>query len=482
MRMSGLVGLIGVVLGVSSSSMAQPAVPYIGQVSVERVEVRSGAGRAYYAVGELRAGERVVVVDEFFNWYKIEAPAGVSSFVLKKDIDREGNGEVGVANTDRVDVNVADPTKGPDKSFRTHKSLSKGDRVQITGEVDRWYQIKPPQDAYVFLPPNTVSPAPGSEPAPAVAPVPTPTPAPSTDGGMVPAVVPAPTPEPAPAPPTPTVTAAAPVAPAAPADPVADDVAWDGNAPVTAPPSPRDAAVAEVDDALEDAMSTVPAQDAPPALAIIQPTLDSAISVTPAPAPGTTADGAAADATASAPALDTPAVSEALRRVEQQNLPLFDLPVDEQPIVQMRSAYETAGQTPDLPAIDQRLIEQRLAVLARNADVAATIQRIAKLRNSLPEYDPADIELPPDPSKGYAAVGTLAASTVFTGSRTPQMFRVVDPNTRGTIAYVRPVAGLDLTPHLGGIVGVVGQRQFDPTLNATLITVTKIDALTPAGQ
>ncbi len=85
--------------------------------------------------------------------------------------------------------------------------------------------------------------------------------------------------------------------------------------------------------------------------------------------------------------------------------------------------------------------------------------------------------------RSYVVVGRLAPSAVYDGKRLPLMYRVmsVDPLMGSrTIAYVRPEAGQELAPHLGQIVGVVGDGADDAALRLRIIRAERVDELNSA--
>jgi hypothetical protein len=86
------------------------------------------------------------------------------------------------------------------------------------------------------------------------------------------------------------------------------------------------------------------------------------------------------------------------------------------------------------------------------------------------------LEVEPDANEPYAAIGVMSVSTVLSDQGT-KIFRIVDPASRRTIAYVQPAAGVDPALSLGEIVGVRGQRQYDPSLNARLIIASQVNVL-----
>lgn len=413
----------------SRPAAAEPEPPFFGEVALDRVEVRSGAGESYYPVAVFERGQRVKVVEDFYGWYRIEAPEGLRAYVAQRDVDRRGDGTFGEANADAARVKIKGLDRGFNDSFRTISFLNPGDRVRIVGVVgDEAYEVLAPEGSLVFLPPGSVTPLARAAQA---------------------ADPPAATPAPPPTPPAPTPDAGSMV-------PLAEALAAQDPAPVVVEaPAPADAPE------LPDAPETLP---------------PIVLGDGGAELPG----GAALDApAASAPA--APEASDAVAAVEAEQLPRFALPLEEQPLGEMQAAYD-ALLGPDaepLRASERRLVESRLRAVRRNRQLRAAVAQIQQRRDGLVDVEPTAVE--PEPAAPYAAVGVLRTSSVFAGEAAgvalPKMFRVVDPATERTVAYLRPAAGIDPVPLLGRLVGVRGAREIDATLNTPLVVAQEVVGL-----
>ena len=91
------------------------------------------------------------------------------------------------------------------------------------------------------------------------------------------------------------------------------------------------------------------------------------------------------------------------------------------------------------------------------------------------EAPKAEIEAVP-----YDAVGRLLASSVYDGRTLPRMYRLIDPTTGKSLAYIKPDAPVDCTGYLGKLVGIQGATAYDPALKLKVINVKRIDHLGPA--
>ncbi len=140
---------------------AQPEVEnsrfqFLGVINSANVQVRSGPGENYYATAKLDKGTPVTVVGVKFDWLKIVPPEGSFSVVAKAFVNREGSASTGRVTADTLNVR-AGSSLVPMK-VTVQCKLQKGAEVQIIGEQDEYYMIKPPAEAYVYVHQKLVDP------------------------------------------------------------------------------------------------------------------------------------------------------------------------------------------------------------------------------------------------------------------------------------------------------------------------------------
>ena len=127
----------------------------IAQINSDGVYIRSGPGDNYYPTTKLNKGAEVTVVGEKFDWLKIVPPQGSFCYVAKAFIDKNADGS---AASNRDDVNVRAGSELNTIKTSVQTKLSNGAPVTILGEVDEYYKIAPPQDAYVYVKKDYVEP------------------------------------------------------------------------------------------------------------------------------------------------------------------------------------------------------------------------------------------------------------------------------------------------------------------------------------
>lgn len=139
-----------------------------GLVNGNAVFVRSGGSENDYAVMQLNKGAAVTVVGERFNWLKITPPEGSFCYVAKAYVNRAGDGSIG-QSTGTPYVRVGSSLN--QLKTKVAGKLEPNQRVEIIGEQDEYFKIKPPADVFFyvnkqFVDPVRQIPAPGPEQKP----------------------------------------------------------------------------------------------------------------------------------------------------------------------------------------------------------------------------------------------------------------------------------------------------------------------------
>lgn len=127
----------------------------VGEVTATSVNVRSGPAESHYPTMKLNKGDKVIVVGQKFDWLKIKPPQGSFSYVAKIYVDRDGAGTSGTVKNNDVVVR-AGSLLSP-LSSEPQSRLNTGDKVQILGEMNEYYKIVPPEDAYLYVAKQFVS-------------------------------------------------------------------------------------------------------------------------------------------------------------------------------------------------------------------------------------------------------------------------------------------------------------------------------------
>lgn len=126
-----------------------PPFPWEGEVTAANVYVRSGAGSNWYPTTKLNNGDRVVVLGEKFGWYQIAPVPGSFSYVDAAMVDRAAGGKKGTIKQDKVYIRAGSSLES--RKNATQVVLNKGDAVEIQGEADGFLKIAPPPGATLFI-------------------------------------------------------------------------------------------------------------------------------------------------------------------------------------------------------------------------------------------------------------------------------------------------------------------------------------------
>ncbi len=122
---------------------------FVGEVTAESVNVRSGPSANYYVAARLAAGTRVQVVREENEWYAIVPPVGCYSLISKDYVDLGADGN-GVVNGNAVRVRCGsdlDPHR-----YAVQLKLSRGSEVNVLDELPGGFlKIAPPAGALVWI-------------------------------------------------------------------------------------------------------------------------------------------------------------------------------------------------------------------------------------------------------------------------------------------------------------------------------------------
>ncbi len=173
MRAQVLLCLVALCCAVEA--VAQPAEPeallWVGVVTGNDVNIRSGPDSNYYAVGRAQVGQQVRVFGEMYGWLKIEPLPGMYSLVDESYVDVTAEGR-GIINGDKVRIRAGGELSP--QAYAVQVKLDRGAEVTILGQrearldnkTQRFYQIAPPRGAYLWISADFVqrADAPGAPP------------------------------------------------------------------------------------------------------------------------------------------------------------------------------------------------------------------------------------------------------------------------------------------------------------------------------
>ena len=471
-----------------------------GVVMSNAVYVRCGPGDNYYPTLKLDKGAKVKVVGAKFDWLKIVPPDGSFCYVARLYVDRHGDGSVGRVNKDSINVRAGSALSALKIGILC--DLNQGEEVEILGEEQEYFKIKPPAKAYLYINKKFVEPDPDAKP---VAQGKTEAPKPET-----------PKPE-TPKPEAPVTTTNPETKPEAPADatfgsPTSPKPETTAKAPDTAPTNPL---VGETPKPEAPKPDTGKPETAKPEVTGGVPTPD-ATGNGDAPKPETTkpetpkpefpqpeatkpeagkietpkpeAVKPAEPVKPAAPRIDvsTPEAAEAaFDKAENEFQSVRTQPLDKQPVETLLQQFTTIAQADALPESLRRVADSRVATLKLRAGAQADLLKARQAESDLKqkqlalqaEQQELMQRIAETSVKIYTAVGTLQPSSLQHGQGT--LYRVTDPATGRTVCYVRS-SDPKTVELIGQFVGIKGALQEEARLGARVITPTEVTACDPA--
>ncbi|HSU66553.1 MAG TPA: SH3 domain-containing protein [Tepidisphaeraceae bacterium] len=143
-----------------------------GEVNANAVFVRSRASEDAYPTMKLSKGTKLTVSGIKGQWLKIEPPDGSFAYIPKAYVTLRNDGTVGRATRDTI---AHAGSQLNDLAAVPMATVHEGEDVQILGQYNEYFKIKPPKDSFVWInkqfvdPVQTVAKA---DPAPTPAPTP----------------------------------------------------------------------------------------------------------------------------------------------------------------------------------------------------------------------------------------------------------------------------------------------------------------------
>ena len=121
----------------SCSGFAQNNCPFLGEIISDNINVRTDATISSETICKVRKGEFVVVLKEFYEWYKIRLPKTAPAFVHKSLASSQDN-STAIILKDNVNVRLR-----PNDSSPILGRLKTNDTIEILYTQGQWFRIAP---------------------------------------------------------------------------------------------------------------------------------------------------------------------------------------------------------------------------------------------------------------------------------------------------------------------------------------------------
>jgi uncharacterized protein YgiM (DUF1202 family) len=419
--------------------------PYMGQITVETLNVRSGPSTNYYVVTRLPKGGYVRVVGEEAGWLAIAPPPGCFSLIAAQYVDRAADGK-GVVNTENVRVRAGSTLS--DHNYAVQTKLAKGAAVKIIGPADEQFlKIEPPAGTKLWVSAEYVRRAPGAP----------------GDTGLAAATPPATETRSAP---TPLVAESA--SPAAPP----------GTGTALATPSPLD----------EPPGFESPALLAESASRMNEPAVTTAVvtapAVEPSAAPGDTAAKPKSETKTVAAETAPVSADDYRRQLDAAEAVLKEelaKPLQRRDFTALLPRFRVLADQ-NVDAYTAAYAGIRIQQMEAARDLTEGLQQVRELHDGVRTVrkealaDRADLwPLVAPLEGGFDAEGELRPSALYDSPIGPHRYRLVDPTTvpPRTLGYVEvpPDVSIDITEYLGRHVGVRARERILQTGNVNPIAL-----------
>ena len=419
---------------------------FVGQINATHVNIRSGPGLSYYAIGQLARGDLIKVTGERNGWYRFAAPAGARCYIARQFVKLGADGSTGTVTGSFVNVRAASALT-PASNYAVVDLLNTGATVSVTGQTPVYDIIRAPKGTGFYVLARFVSPAPaGSTYVTPELIMP-----PGFKGAGLP-------------------TGSTPAAIASKAAPSI---------------TPSTAATNTATSGLSAPVPPVSANSG------------SSAAIAPAPVSPTTPASAATTPTATSPAAPTNTVnmpvalpapvkfspdafstySHLTRRMQAQ----FNKPIMQRHLQPLLTAFENLMRQPHLPhsVIDGgnariKLLKKQIAI----QEIVAASQKQRPLKSVLAPYQQqwrqSQRELAKAEARApYIAYGILKTSTVL------KKYALMDPATGRVVAYLEPSSKINISKLLGSYIGVKGEVVSN---TGVVVHVIKVTAATMFSQ
>lgn len=440
---------------IAAQATATADAPYWAVVTGTTVNVRSGpSAQSAYAFGKLRNGDVVRVLREEFGWARVEpqgSPFAGAYGLIPADrrvtLSADGSSATVNARTELRAPNV-DAGGAPDKSWKQIGTVEAGTTLAVSGTVagerESVYKVALPANAEAWVNMQFLRKASDAEAAGARTATTAATPA------------------------TTTVAATTVAATTTPAVPAAHDPTLAETAP-TALPAPAQATAQLPADATVTQSLSAPA--IPPLLG--QPVPNASAEAAPKSEP---------ELGAPAPAPKPRFVSRraALDDLERQFKSVRSQPDASAEFDALRAKYEELAEATESTGSVKGVANARAQQLRLLTETQYEMQSLERRKSEQDQNKQGIAKLILDIQRraDYTAIGVLNASAVYDGERLPELYRLTDPMTGATVAYVEPNADIPMGPMIGTLVGVKGGKEYDPALRISVIAPMAIDLLT----
>ncbi|WP_155550135.1 SH3 domain-containing protein, partial [Paraclostridium sordellii] len=123
------------------SNPQESNVMFIGTITADRLNVRSGYGTNHFVTGTLTNGAKVEVVESQNGWYKIKYN-GTYGYISGQFVSKSDNGISSINKIGTVNATTLNVRSGYGSNYSKIGTLSNGAKVEIVESQNGWHKIK----------------------------------------------------------------------------------------------------------------------------------------------------------------------------------------------------------------------------------------------------------------------------------------------------------------------------------------------------
>jgi len=124
----------------------EPAVPFLGEVTGERVYIRAGDGINYMVLSVASRGDRVEVSQRRYDWLRIPVPKTCTVWVRQDMVSVEPGGKEATVVKDRVNVRGR-----PGLTGDVLGQVSTGAKLTVVDADGEWVGVSPPPETFAWI-------------------------------------------------------------------------------------------------------------------------------------------------------------------------------------------------------------------------------------------------------------------------------------------------------------------------------------------
>ena len=138
-------------------SFAQESQVFQGKINADNVNIRFDATVSSSVISRVNKGDRVEVMLELYEWYKIKLPKTVPSFI-KKNLVSLIDDKTAQVLKDRVNIRLR-----PDEASPILGRVDKNEVINILEDKGLWYRIEPVNNSFGWIHKKFVEKVPAAE-------------------------------------------------------------------------------------------------------------------------------------------------------------------------------------------------------------------------------------------------------------------------------------------------------------------------------